>query len=37
MSENMVKHADFKKMPKFELWLLKILMISKSVKNWGVS
>lgn len=36
MSENMVKHADFKKkMPKFELWLLKILMISKFVKNWG--
>ena len=36
MSENMVKHADLKKKkPKFKLCLLKILMISKFVKNWG--
>ena len=37
MSENMVKHADLKKKkkPKFELCLLKTLMISKFMKNWG--
>lgn len=37
MSENTVKHADLKKKkrPKFELCLLKTLMISKFMKNWG--